>query len=229
MKTSEPTQKRSPALILPALVLPALAVCSLASLGMVAVRVLHTGHRSYSFMAWNLVLAWIQLLLSYLTSRSFAKAERLGVVTLALGFLWLIFLPNAPYMVTDVLHLHTSRHAPAWYDLILLISFAWTGLLLGYVSLYLMHDLVIRSWGVVTGWLFVIVVLGLSSFGIYLGRFLRWNSWDVLVNMSGVIDDVLRLVLNPFEHPRTFVMSFFMMVMLFAFYLVIYSLTRIRR
>lgn len=210
-----------------ALVLLALALCSAAAVGMVALRIAYTGHRTYAFMVWNLFLAWIPLVLSALACRSFSRAKRVGLMTIAWSFLWLLFLPNAPYLVTDMLHLHPSGHSPLWFDLIMLLSFALSGLFLGYVSLYSMQEMVNRVRGRVTGWLFVLTVFGLISFGIYLGRYLRWNSWDVVVNPTALALDVLDRLLYPLEHTGAYAMTFFTTVMLFLPYLVIYGLTRI--
>ncbi len=92
--------------------------------------------------------------------------------------LWLVFFPNAPYIITDLLHLSAQDGVPVWYDLILLSAFAWTGAMLGMISLGLMHVLVARVAGGAWSWIFVLGVLMLSGFGVYLGRFPRWNSWD---------------------------------------------------
>lgn len=224
MNTSLAPSQRSTVLIL-----IALALCSAASVGMVALRIGYTGQRTYAFMAWNLFLAWIPLGLSALACRSYARGKRIGVMTVAWTALWLLFLPNAPYLVTDMLHLHPSRHSPMWFDLILLLSFALSGLFLGYVSLYSMQEMVNKAGGKITGWVFVLAVLGLSSFGIYLGRYLRWNSWDVVVNPTGLALDILERVLYPLEHPGAFAMTFFTTVMLVLPYLVLYGLTRLGR
>jgi uncharacterized membrane protein len=90
------------------------------------------------------------------------------------------FFPNAPYILTDLIHLTSGYYRHFWVDLTLFLLCAFTGLVLGFVSLYLMQSLMARSLGRIAGWLFVIAALGLSSFGVYLGRFLRFNSWDVL-------------------------------------------------
>ena len=99
------------------------------------------------------------------------------------AFLWLIFFPNAPYILTDLQHLSQgSNSVPLWYDVIMLIWFSWTGMLLGIVSLNLMQEIIKRQIGRWAGWVFVFMVAGLSSVGLYVGRFIRLNSWDVLKN-----------------------------------------------
>lgn len=211
------------------LILTSLIIGSAASVGMVAARFQRSGHMGYAFMVWNLVLAWAPLFFAVCACRAYERKGKIGLLTSVWSFLWLIFLPNAPYMITDLMHLHPSRQAPYWFDLILLLSFALTGLLLGYVSLYMMHDRIVRVRGSATGWAFVFTVLGLSSFGIYLGRFLRWNSWDLLLNPGAILSDVANQVMHPHLYQRTFGMSLSLAVMLTFIYLVIYGLTRIRR
>src|SRR4029077_5219619 len=90
---------------------------------------------------------------------------------------WLLFFPNAPYIATDVVHLKHDPLSPYWYDAVTIAAFAWMGVLLGFASLYLMQT-VVRQWrGVVAGWIFAFVAIGLGSLGIYLGRFLPLHSW----------------------------------------------------
>jgi uncharacterized membrane protein len=95
---------------------------------------------------------------------------------LAFAFLWLLFLPNSPYLVTDLVHLKPRPSVPLWFDILLVQSFVLTGLLLGFLSVYLMHRLVTHAYGWKIGWLFTLLILALTGFGIYLGRFERWNS-----------------------------------------------------
>ena len=94
--------------------------------------------------------------------------------------LWLLFLPNAPYIVTDFVHLAPGAQTPLYVDGVVLSAFAWTGVLLGFVSLYLMHAVARDRLGPRGGWLAALVALGLTSVGVYIGRFLQWNSWDLL-------------------------------------------------
>ena len=202
---------------------------SLLSTSMVGARYLYSGRTTFAFMVWNLFLAWLPLCFAALAYHSFSKGERFRVSTVAWGFLWMLFLPNAPYMVTDLMHLRRTGHAPFWFDLIMLLSFGLMGLLLGYISLYLMQDVVTRSRGAITGWAFAICVLGLSAFGIYLGRYLRWNSWDVFLNPHGILQDIAVRFLYPHHYPRTFAMSLLLSVMLTFIYLVLFGLARLGR
>ena len=151
------------------------------------VRSEFSGSERYGFLIWNLFLAWIPFLISYFAYTLTIKPRWIYLFIPMAAFLWLIFFPNAPYILTDFQHLaHSSKDLPVWYDVMMLIWFAFTGLLLGMVSLYLMQEIIRREFGHWVGWGFVAVVTGLSAAGVYMGRFLRWNSWDILRNPTAI-------------------------------------------
>ena len=162
------------------------------------VRSEFSGTVHYAFLIWNLFLAWIPFIIAYLTYTVSINRKWIYVVIPVAAFFWLIFFPNAPYILTDFQHLAgTWRGVPVWYDVMLLIWFAFTGLLLGMVSLFLMQEIIRREFGRWVGWAFVALVTGLSSAGIYMGRFLRWNSWDILRNPAGLAIYTFERMLNP--------------------------------
>lgn len=161
---------------------------------MIAGRIFYTETITYAFLVWNLFLAWIPFLISFAL---YQTRNRRPLVVLLAGAVWLAFFPNAPYIVTDLIHLRSPRNAPIWFDAILLASFAWTGLFLGLVSLRMMQSLVRRRFGAITGWCFAAVILCLSSFGVYLGRFQRWNSWDIVTNPVALFYDIADKLLDP--------------------------------
>lgn len=177
------------------------ALCSALALSLVLSRVAFTGSRTYLFLGWNLLLAWVPLLIAYLFAHVPA-GRRQWPALFALGGAWLIFFPNAPYLVTDLLHLHESRAAPKWFDASMLFTFAWAGCVAGFLSLSEVHARVRRAVGPVWGWGFVAAVSALTGFGVYLGRFGRWNSWDVVSRPEALFEQIARLVLNPMDHPR---------------------------
>jgi len=173
---------------------------------LVEFRVLRTGSGHYLFLIWNLFLASVPLALS----RLLRKAHNRGitdVVQLALAAAWLLFLPNAPYLFTDFVHLHPSTPLLYWYDLTLLLSCAGTGLLFGYSSLFDVHIIATERFGHRSGWAVVIIALSLSGYGIYLGRVQRWNSWDVFANPSGLFSSIADFLLNPSQHLHVYALS----------------------
>jgi uncharacterized membrane protein len=134
-----------------------------------------------------------------------------------LALLWLLFFPNAPYVLTDLIHLR-QHSVPVWYDLLLLLSFAWTSLMFGFVSLADMQRLIQQRFNATVGWLFAVAAVLLGSFGIYLGRFLRWNSWDVITEPRQLAWDIFERVANPLAYTHTFGFT----VLLAAFLLLAY-------
>ena len=139
----------------------------------------HTGH--FQFLIWNLFLAWIPLVLAAVIYRLAARrGEHVRLILVPAALVWLLFFPNAPYIVTDMVHLgYFHDKVPGWFDAMLVAWYAWTGLLLGIVSLRLMQEIVAGARGSKAGWLFVVIVTAAGSIGIYVGRFLRWNSWTL--------------------------------------------------
>jgi uncharacterized membrane protein len=167
-------------------VLVALGVASALCLGLELVREQHFGAMGFRFLLWNLILAWIPMLLVLVVYDRYRRGTALTRLA-PLAALWLLFLPNAPYIVTDFVHLSASTPAPLWFDGVELSAFAWTGMLLGFVSLYLMHAVARHRFGGSIGWLGVLVVLALVSAGVYLGRVKRWNSWDLLTQPGSML------------------------------------------
>jgi uncharacterized membrane protein len=160
----------------------------------VEIRTYETGDTYYRFLIWNLILAWIPLAFATAAYRRARRRVDLGVAVLLVP--WLLFFPNAPYLLTDFVHLGKGP-APLWYDALMLSAFAWTGLLLGFASLYLVQLVARRAYGGTAAWLGVVCVLGLASVGVYVGRFIRFNSWDALlhpVRVASVLQDELDAV-----------------------------------
>ena len=175
-----------------------LAGATIFSVAIWRVRSEFSGTVHYAFLIWNLFLAWIPFIIAYFTYTVSINRKWIYVVIPVAAFFWLIFFPNAPYILTDFQHLAGEwRGVPVWYDVMLLIWFAFTGLLLGMVSLFLMQEIIRREFGRWVGWAFVALVTGLSSAGIYMGRFLRWNSWDILRNPAGLAIYTFERMLNP--------------------------------
>ena len=201
---------------------------SMVSILLVIARMAYSDSQEYRGLIWNLFLAWIPFGLAYASYALSWSRRYLFILIPGFAFLWLIFYPNAPYILTDLQYLsRETPTAPLWYDIILLVWFSWTGMLLGLVSLYLMHEIVNRNFGRWPGWAFVMLVSGLSSAGIYVGRFLRWNSWDIIQNPSELAMDILGLVIDPSLRLFAFT-SLFTVFFLFV-YLVLYSFGHLLR
>jgi uncharacterized membrane protein len=205
----------------------ALLFASLVGVALMVVRVSLTREWSYLFLLWNLFLAWLPLIFALGVHERHHRGERRGWRLWTLASLWLIFLPNAPYIFTDLVHL-TARFTPHfWVDLSLVLLVALTGFLLGFVSLYLMQSVVAERWGHLAGWLFIMGAALVSAFGIYLGRFLRWNSWDVVMHPLTLSHAIGHLATHPLENQNTGIFPVFFATFLFLGYLMLYALTHL--
>jgi len=175
-----------------------LAAASAICIALVGARIAYSDSRRYISLVWNLFLAWIPFILAYMAYLLSWRRTLMLLVIPVFAFLWFIFFPNAPYILTDLQHLGDGvGKVPLWYDVVLLIWFSWTGMLLGVVSLNLMQEIITRQLGRVPGWIFVLLAAGLTSVGMYVGRFIRLNSWDVLQDPSGTAADLFGWLADP--------------------------------
>ena len=203
---------------------PLLALVAASVLGsiLIAVRTLLTGRVQQLFLVWNLFLAWVPLLLA-LRLESLHRRERLaGWCAGGTAVAWLLFFPNAPYLLTDLIHLKPIVKALWWTDLILILWFAIIGLVLGFLSLHRLHQVVAERQGWLLGWMFVLAVTFLSGFGVYLGRFERWNSWDVITNPFALFADS-----GSWLQFRSAKFTLLFGLLLTTAYALLYSLTRL--
>jgi uncharacterized membrane protein len=220
-----------------------LALSSAAGLSMLAFRAYYCGTRGYSFMVWNLFLAWLPLACAGAAVSIRPARRRDRVAALACAFLWLLFFPNAPYLCTEFVHLwpHGPEHllpaallpftlgraAPRWFDAMLVLTFAWNGLVLGFLSLHLIHRAVRDRFGRAFGWLVVAAASLLSGFGVSIGRFERWNSWDLFARPAPLLADIGSRLTNPLAHPHTTGSTLLLAGFLLMAYLTLVALMRL--
>ena len=195
---------------------------------LVVARVAYSDTGDRRGLIWNLFLAWIPFILSYFAHSISWSRIALYLVLPMIAVLWLIFFPNAPYMLTDLQDLaRKAAGAPLWYDVIIIVWCSWTAMLLGVVSLYLMQDIMQRTFGRIVGWSFVFAISALSSFGIYIGRFVRLNSWDILQNPAETAMEILGIIIDPSRRLAAFLLSY---TVFFLFvYLLLYSFSHMLR
>lgn len=203
----------------------ALGLLSVAAVGLLSVRMDRVGEPAFVFLTWNLFLAWIPFVLSLGVA---AVNTRGGPRPLlwVFGAAWLLFLPNAPYILTDFIHLGRVGGAPMWFDAALIGTFAAAGLALGLASLLVVHRVVEARHGRVLGWAVAVSSLVLSAIGIYLGRFPRFNSWDVLTDPYGLIAVVLQRLADPLGNPFLLRFAVLMSTLLVGSYLVTWVIGR---
>lgn len=207
-----------------------LGLSSAISLVLFIGRVVATNQPTYWFLVWNLFLAWVPLGFAWWLIARLNRTPWLSLANILLSLLWLGFLPNAFYISSDLIHL--ARHTGSvslLYDVVMFLSFTFNGFLLGFLSLFgIQAQLKKRVSGHTAGSL-VAVVLVLCSFAIYLGRYLRWNSWDIVVSPAGLIFDVSDPFINPGNHPQVFTTTLMFFVLLGSIYLICYQLVAIAK
>ena len=193
-----------------------MASCFL-SFGLIVLRVMVTKQIGFLFLVWNLFLAFIPFFISswlYLFKHRFSKITMLPFVAL-----WLLFFPNAPYIITDIIHLHPDKSFNYWYNLLIVVSTAWNALILGLLSLNDIQNVVADKFNKHIAWLFSITSLFLGAFGIYLVRILRWNSWDLFFDTKDLMYDITERITNPTAHGRTLGITLFYGMFLLIIYL----------
>ena len=203
-----------------------------------AVRVSFSGKTSYSFLLWNLFLAYVPFLIAsagawFLDSLSERAKPALFVIPFALA--WLLFYPNAPYIFTDFIHVMNKtyiRNQAAellgergflWYDLIMTAAFAFVGHFVGLVSVWLVQRQLERFWGIWPARIGTVTAIALSGFGIYLGRFSRLNSWDLIASPDKVAEAMKAIASDP--HAMVFSLAFSLVILFSYFGLVAFKRT----
>jgi len=182
-------------------------------------RTVYTGGLTFAFLVWNLFLAFVPYFLSYAVTLRPAWMKSKWKFT-AVITVWLLFIPNSFYMLTDLFHLYDSAAVPRWYDLLLILSFAWNASLMGILSVRHIEKIIQARWKYRFGWLFIYPVMLLNALGIYIGRYLRFNSWDVISNPFRLLADMVHLVLHPMYYG-----SAWAMILGFSFFLSILYMT----
>ncbi|GAA4464759.1 DUF1361 domain-containing protein [Nemorincola caseinilytica] len=170
---------------------------------MLAGRMFYTSSLRFFFIPWNLFLAFVPVYFAYKLNEGVVR----GVRAVALFSLWLLFFPNSMYIVTDLFHLKQRQNVPLWYDLLILVSAAITGIAMGFASLrqverFLSARIEARFMRWVLRGLFV-----LCGYGIYIGRYLRWNSWDIVADPVSLCTDMLHHVIHPYRNKECWAVS----------------------
>jgi uncharacterized membrane protein len=214
-----------------------LCLSTLLNFALISYRLYHTGFdfgqinefydlavtrsTTFLFLVWNLFLAWVPYVLSLLLPK--LPTRWLAVPLLAV---WLVFLPNAPYLVTDLLHVHYRNGVPLWYDVMMIFSFAWTGLLLGFISLLDVQTYLEKNIGKRAATGVIWTVIGLCAFGVYMGRYQRWNSWDLLLDPYQLFWDVAAVLVHPMANLGSLGLAFVMAGVLGLGFLTLRTLVR---
>lgn len=158
----------------------------------------------YLFLIWNVFLA----IIPYTITMYLNSITNLGKLRLGIWFLvWLAFLPNAPYIVTDLIHLRIGNGSLLWLDVLVVLSFALSGLFLFYLTIIDMQKIITSNFIRIPIGATTTVVLFLCGFGVYLGRFLRYNSWEIISEPQVLISDVINILLSPFQNSEAWLFT----------------------
>jgi uncharacterized membrane protein len=202
-----------------------LSASMLFSLFMTVSRSLITGKLAFLWLLWNLFLAYIPYALtSWLSLRP--EMAKKNHSFLLFFVVWLLFIPNTFYIITDLFHLGGYRAVPLWFDLFLLFSFAWNGLLLGVLSVRQMEKIMVQRVGLTREWLFLYPIMLLNALGVYIGRYLRFNSWDVVTDPVQLLKDIADLILHPFQYRMAWAMVSCFSVLMTLMYITLKKLSK---
>ena len=166
---------------------------------LLAARIFVTGYPTYLFLVWNLFLAFVPYAITQWAAVNTHILKNRGKL-IAMLFIWLLFIPNSFYILTDLFHLNTFDSAPKWFDLLLIFSFAWNGIVLGIVSIRKVEMILENSTGRNFSLLIVFIVMWLNALGIYIGRYLRFNSWDIVMQPFSLFKEMFQVLFHPLNN-----------------------------
>jgi uncharacterized membrane protein len=139
--------------------------------------------------------------------------------SIVLTILWLGFLPNSFYMVSDLIHVHQTGEISIIFDAVLFTSFILNGFIAGFMSVMLLHRQLLRRLQPFRSFLVITGVFTVCGYAIYLGRVLRWNTWDALIHPYGLLFDISDNILHPLDHLQSFVVTLSFALLISSFYL----------
>lgn len=182
---------------------------------LIGCRIFYTRSLQHVFLIWNIFLAWIP----YITSAFFRQYERKHKwKQFFLFFTWLLFFPNALYIITDLVHVQETGDAPAWFDVILLFTSAFIGLIMAFKSLYNAEKYLSKKMRKKTLSVTIPAIIFIGSFGVYLGRFQRWNSWDIIHNPFELAEDILACFVSPQAHFKSWAVTIILSILFYLIY-----------
>jgi uncharacterized membrane protein len=202
--------------------LQTLGLLSALCLGFFTFRLVTTGVSRYWFVPENLLLAWLALFFSWILIQQLDHRGWRNWRALILTGLWLLFLPNAWYVMTDFIHVFDSGEISYLYDIAMITVLTLTGFMLGFSSLFMVHRQLLKRMDVFSSVVVIETAILLASFAIYLGRDLRWNAWDIFTNPSGLILSITDRLINPFGYPRALNVTSILFVMISVVYFAVW-------
>ncbi|MHA4742338.1 DUF1361 domain-containing protein [Dyadobacter sp. MSC1_007] len=195
-----------------------LAFISAAAVALLAMRILLQDW-SFIFLVWNLFLAWVPLLFIKWVWEMERKQQAPFWLLMVYLSVWLLFFPNAPYIITDLKHLRAVPENMIWYDAIMIFTFSLAGFLTGLYSIRIVHRIITKRWNERLAWLAIVAAMVMSGFGVFLGRYGRWNSWDIITQPGALARGIYHSLRDPLAIKHTVTFSFVLMLLYFAFHI----------
>lgn len=196
------------------------------SVALFGLRLIGAENNRYWFMLWNLLLAWIAPIIAWLLVQRLQHTSWRHWSTMALSVAWLGFLPNSFYMVSDLIHVELTGEVNIIFDAVLFTSFIFNGFIAGYIGVYLFHRELLKRMSIARAYSVILAVFVVCSYAIYLGRVLRWNTWDALVQPAAVLFDISDTFLRPFGHADAYVITASFTLLIGSFYLLAFEALR---
>lgn len=204
----------------------ALVFSNLVSIALFVVGSITNHSSEFRYLVWNLFLAWIPLLLSMWLLHILKHKLWSSWLAIFVTLLWVGFLPNSFYMISDFIHVQDIPRVDLLYDVVMFCSFIFNGVILGFFSLYVVHHALLARVNYRSAHITIAGVLMLCGFAIYIGRELRWNTWDILVNPGGLLVDISSRLMSPASYPDALATTLTFFVLLGSVYLVVWQTAR---
>jgi uncharacterized membrane protein len=167
---------------------------SITNVILLAGKMLYTNSHNGLYFVWNLFLAAIPFFISLHICN---QSQKINMKTSLLLIAWLLFLPNAPYIITDYVHLNPSTTHLYWFSLVLFFSFALNGLLYGIFSILFLRQHFFTRLNPLHSSVLLAAISLLCGYGVYIGRFLRWNSWSVITQPIALLRECTQYLFHP--------------------------------
>lgn len=205
----------------------ALVLTNSVSILLFGMRLVGAENFRYWFMLWNLFLAWVAPIIAWWLVTRLHKTAWRTWQNILLTIVWLGFLPNSFYMVSDLIHVQQTGEVSIIFDTVLFTSFILNGFIAGYLGMFFVHRELLKRMSVRRAWGVIITIFALCSYAIYLGRVLRWNTWDALLQPAALLFDVSDNILNPLAHPQAFVVTVSFTLLISSFYVLAWETWRV--
>lgn len=204
----------------------ALLIISFASIVLFVVRAFSFSSLDYWYLIWNLLLAWIPLGLALLLIRTLKSSRWVSPMGILLSVMYLGFLPNSFYIATDFIHVQYANNQTILMDIVMILLFTIAGMTAGFLSLLLIHKQLLTRIQTHHAHGLIAIIIAACSFAIYLGRFLRWNTWDVITNPGGIIFDVSYRLVGPLDDGQMIGTTILFFVLLTSLYWSIWQIAQ---